>query len=101
MAAGDLGADKRVVARLKAWICFADEAGQSWRPPQAWTWSRRGRTPTVLVSGKGSGRVSLAGMIAARPGFRTKLIYRMLVGPGRKGAKKGFRERDLAGMVDA
>jgi hypothetical protein len=25
----------------------------------------------------------------------------MLVGHGRKGEKKGFRERDLAGMVDA
>ena len=101
MAAGDLAADKRVAARLKAWMCFADEAGQSLRPPKARTWSRRGHTPTVLVSGKGSGRVSLAGMIAARRGFRTRLIYRMLVGHGRKGEKKGFRERDLAGMVDA
>jgi putative transposase len=53
------------------------------------------------VSGKGSGRVNLAGMIAVRAGFRTRLIYRVLVNHGRKGERKGFRERDLAGMIDA
>jgi len=55
----------------------------------------------VLVSGKGSGRVNLAGMIAVRPGFRTRLIYRAIAHHGRKSEKKGFRERDLAGMLDA
>jgi hypothetical protein len=44
---------------------FADESGQSLRPPKARTWSRRGQTPRVLVSGKGSGRVNLAGMLDA------------------------------------
>ena len=58
-------------------------------------------TPVAAVSGKGSGRVSLAGVIAVRPGFRTRLIYRAIVHHGRKGEKKGFRERDLAGMLDA
>lgn len=80
---------------------FADESGQSLRPPKARTWSRRGHTPTVLVSsGKGSGRVNLAGMIAVRPGFRTRLIYRAIVNHGRRGERKGFRERDLARMLD-
>jgi hypothetical protein len=37
--------------------CFEDEAGQTLRPPKARTWSRRGHTPLVRVSGKGSGRV--------------------------------------------
>jgi transposase len=58
-------------------------------------------TPQVAVSGKGSGRVSLAGMIAVRTGFRTRLIYRMIEYHGRKGEKKGFRERELARMIDA
>jgi putative transposase len=58
-------------------------------------------TPQILVTGKGSGRVSLAGMIAVRHGFRTRLIYRMIAHHGRKNEKKGFRERDLAGMLDA
>jgi DDE superfamily endonuclease len=80
---------------------FQDEAGQSLRPPKARTWSRRGRTPRVTVSGKGSGRVNLAGMIATRPGCRTRLIYRILPYHGRRSEAKGFRERDLAGMLDA
>jgi putative transposase len=101
VGAGDLAEYKRVAAGLKAWIVFADESGCSLRPPKARTWSRRGRTPQVKVSGKGSGRVNLAGMIAVRPGFRTRLIYRVLPHHGRKSEKKGFRERDLAGMLDA
>lgn len=80
---------------------FQDEAGQSLRPPKARTWSRRGLTPQVTVSGKGSGRVNLAGMIATRPGWRTRLIYRILPYHRRRGEAKGFRERDLAGMLDA
>lgn len=101
MGAGDVAAYKRTAAQLKAWIVFEDESGQSLRPPKARTWSRRGMTPQVLVSGKGSGRVNLAGMIAMRAGFRTRLIYRVLANHGRKTEKKGFRERDLAGMLDA
>ena len=33
--------------------------------------------------------------------FRTRLIYRMIAYHGRKTKKKGFLERDLAGMIDA
>ncbi|MBL3671734.1 transposase [Streptomyces sp. M2CJ-2] len=85
-----------------AWLCFEDEAGQSIRPPKARTWSRRGRPPVVRVSGKGSGRVSLASMLCTRPGARTRLIYRMLVQhAGRKKEKKGFKEPDLAALLDA
>jgi putative transposase len=58
-------------------------------------------TPKIAVSGKGTGRVNMAGMIAVRPGFGTRLIYRTIVHHGRRGEKKGFRERDLAGMIDA
>ena len=35
------------------------------------------RKPQVRVSGKGSGGINLAGMIAVLPGFRTRLIYRV------------------------
>lgn len=76
---------------------FADEAGQSLRPPKARTWSRRGHTPVLRVSGKGSGRVSLAGLIALKPAVRTRLIYRAIVHHGRK----GFREKDFAALPDA
>lgn len=33
-------------------VCFIDESGQSLRPPKALTWSRRGHTPVVKVTGK-------------------------------------------------
>jgi hypothetical protein len=37
-----------------------DEAGHTLRPPKARTLARPGRTPVVEVSGKGSGRISVA-----------------------------------------
>jgi transposase len=54
----------------------------------------------VRVSGKGSGRVHLAGMIATKPHARTRLIYRILVNRGRRGDPKGFRENDFAKLLD-
>ncbi|MER6076644.1 transposase [Streptomyces sp. NPDC001817] len=72
------------------------------RPSKARTWSRKGRTPIVKVTGKGSGRVSLAGLVCTRPGdSRARLIYRMIVHHGRKKGKKGLREGDLARLLDA
>ncbi|MEW1914793.1 transposase [Kitasatospora sp. NPDC085895] len=84
-----------------AWLCFEDEAGQGLRPPKARTWSRRGHTPVVDVTGSGSGRISLASMICVRPGERARLIFRMLVHHHRKGEKEGFEELDLARLLDA
>jgi len=85
-----------------AWLVFEDESGQSLRPPKARTWSRIGCSPQVRMSGKGSGRISLAGMVCAREGERTRLIYRMLVHhSGRRGEKPGFGERDFARLLDA
>lgn len=86
---------------LQAWVCFEDEAGQSLRPPKARTWSRRGHTPVVSVSGKGSGRVSVAGLIATRPGLRTRLSFRIRVYHGRKHEPKGLREADYIGLLCA
>lgn len=86
---------------MGAWICFADEAGQTLRPARARTWAPRGQTPIVKVTGKGSGRISIAGLTCYRPGRRSRFIYRMMVHKGRKGEKKGFREPDFAALLDA
>ena len=58
-----MAADKRTAAAQDAWVRFQDEAGRILRPPRARTWSRRGHTPVVTVPGKGSGRVSIAGLV--------------------------------------
>jgi hypothetical protein len=87
--------------RLGAWVCFEDEAGQSLRPPKARTWARCGHTPVVSVSGKDSGRVSMAGLIGIRPGLRTRLFYRIHVYHGRKREPKGLREADYIRLLCA
>ena len=92
---------KTVAAERGAWLCFEDEAGQALRPPKARTWGRRGRTPVIPVSGKGSGRVSVAGLVCVRPGDRSRLIYRVLVHRGRKGERRSFAETDYAALLDA
>jgi transposase len=92
---------KTVAAERGAWLCFEDEAGQTLRPPKARTWGRRGQTPTVAVSGKGSGRVSVAGLVCVRPGQRGRLIYRTRIHRGRKGERRSFAETDYAALIDA
>ncbi|MGC4767437.1 hypothetical protein ACLQ25_00420 [Micromonospora sp. DT44] len=47
------------------------------RPPVAKTCARRGQTPVVEVSGKGSGRVSIAGLVCLKPGQRGRLMWRI------------------------
>lgn len=42
----------RLAAARGAWLVFEDEAGFSMTPPQAKTWSQRGRTPLVRVRGR-------------------------------------------------
>nr|WP_237313660.1 transposase [Streptomyces sp. AMCC400023] len=96
-----MAAGGKTVRDQDAWLCFADESGQMLRPPRARTWSRRGHTPCVRVRAAGSGRISLAGLVCRKAGRRTRLIFRMLVHHGRKGEKKGFRERDFASLLDA
>jgi len=92
---------KTVAAEQDAWLCFEDEAGQTLRPPKARTWGRRGHTPQIPVSGKGSGRVSIAGLVCVRPGQRSRLIYRTLTHRGRKGERRSFAETDYAALLDA
>ncbi len=99
MAVGAVVTGKRTVQLLGAWIVFEDEAGQDLKPGEGRTWSRRGRTPLVRVTGKGSGRVLMAGMIRVRPGRETRLIYRTQTYRGRTGEKKGFRARAFADLL--
>ena len=90
------------LADLGAWLCFEDESGQGVRPPKGRTWGRRGHTPVVKVTGASNKRVSVAALIAVKPGHRPRLIYR--VHQGRRQAKdgrKGFTEADYARLLDA
>ena len=100
MAAGDLACHKRTAADLGAWLVFEDESGQGLRPPKGRTWGRRGHTPVVRVTGGSNKRVSLAALIAVKPGCRPRLIYR--VHARRRGEKrKGFTEKEYARLLDA
>ncbi len=45
--------------------------------------------------------MSMAGLIAARPGLRTRLFYRLCVYHGRKNEPKGLREADYLGLLVA
>ena len=101
MAGGDLGEGTRLAAATGAWICFEDEAGQTLRPPKARTWGRRGRTPVISVSGKGAGRVSVAGLVCLKPDVPERLFYRMRVHRGRKGERRSMSEADYADLITA
>lgn len=101
MAGRDLGEGTGLAAATGAYICFEDEAGQNMRPPKARTWARRGHTPVVMVSGKGSGRVPVAGLVCLRPGARGRFFYRMRVHRGRKGERRSMPEADYAGLITA
>ena len=95
MAGGHLAGHKRTAADLGAWLVFEDESGQGLRPPQGRTWGRRGHTPVVRVTGGHDTRVSLAALIAVRPGHLPRLIYRVHTGRrSRDEQRKGFTEAD-------
>ena len=55
----------------------------------------------VTVSGKGSGRVSVAGLVCLKPGARGHLFYRVRIHRGRKGERRSMSEADYAGLVTA
>ena len=100
MAGGHLAGHKSTAADLGAWLCFEDESGQGLRPPKGRTWGRRGQTPVVTVTGGHDTRVSLAALIAIRPGHQARLIFR--THRARRGDKrKGCTETDYARFLDA
>lgn len=93
---------KRTAADLGAWLVFEDESGQGLRPPKGRTWGRRGHTPVVKVTGSANRRVSLAALIAIKPGQAPRLIYRVHNNRRRgKDQRKGFTEPDYARLLDA
>ncbi|MER7469011.1 transposase [Streptomyces sp. NPDC097981] len=95
-----MGGGKRARAACGGYICFEDEAGFTRRPPRGRSWGRRGVTPQVTVSGRRSGRLSVAGLIATRPGSRTRLSYRLISHPAGKGKRRSMGERDFTALVD-
>ncbi|MCL7491508.1 transposase [Streptomyces sp. MCA2] len=95
-----MGGGKTTRAACGGWICFEDEVGFTRRPPTGRTWGRRGITPVVKVNGRGSGRVSVAGLITMRPGSRTRLGHRVRRHTGRKGERRSLSERDYIALVD-
>jgi putative transposase len=100
VAGGHLAGHKSAAADLGAWLCWEDESGQGLRPPKGRTWGRRGCTPVVRVTGGHDARVSLAALIAVRPGCRPRLVFR--THRARRGDKrKGFTETDYARFLDA
>ncbi len=53
------------------------------------------------MSGKGSGRVSVAGLACYKPGARSRFFYRARAHRGRKGERRSMSEADYAGLVTA
>ena len=84
-----------------AWICFEDETGQTLHPPKARTWARRGHTPVIRVCGKGSQRVSVAGLVCLKPGHPGHLFTRVQVHRRRKGQRRSLSEADYAALFTA
>ncbi|WJV49012.1 transposase [Streptomyces flavofungini] len=70
-------------------------------PPRARSWGRKGSTPVVRVRvrGRGSGRVSIAGLTCYKPGKRSRTFYSVREYRGRKGEPKGIGWRDLCDLL--
>ncbi|MER7342444.1 transposase [Streptomyces sp. NPDC000075] len=95
-----MGGGKRARAACGDYVCFEDEAGFNRRPPRGQTWGQRGVTPVVTISGRRAGRLSVAGLIAMRPGSRTRLCHRLRTHPAGKGVRRSMGERDFISLVD-
>jgi len=65
------------------------------------TWGRRGHTPVVRVSGRGSGRISVAGLACVKAGQPGRFFYRMRGHRLRPGARRAMSEADYAGLITA
>lgn len=55
----------------------------------------------MRVSGKGSGRISMAGLLAYRPEHRGHFYYRLVAHRGRKGERRSLSEADYAALLTA
>ncbi|MFE9804822.1 transposase [Streptomyces goshikiensis] len=100
MEGGDLGGGKRARAARGGYVCFEDEAGFTRRPPRGRTWGRRGDHPGGDGQRTTLGRLSVAGLIAMRPGPRTRLRHRLRTHPAPKGARRSMGEQDFIALLD-
>jgi hypothetical protein len=98
LAPGDLGQASRLAAATAAYLCIEDEAGQTLRPPKARTYAGRGRTPVLAACGKGSGRVSAAGMTCYGPPARSRFSYRIRLRTRCKVERRSMSEADYADL---
>uniref|UniRef100_UPI00389B2A34 transposase n=1 Tax=Streptomyces hirsutus TaxID=35620 RepID=UPI00389B2A34 len=87
---------KTLRAATGAFVCFEDKAGVTGRPPKG----RRGITPRVKVSGRGRGRLSVAGLLCYRPGLPARLCYRLRRHTGRTGERRSLGEMDCIRLLD-
>src|SRR6202034_1623246 len=84
-----------------AWICFEDEAGQCCGRRGPAPGAAAGTRPVVKVSGKGSGRVSIAGLACLKAGSPGRFFFRLRLHRGRKGERRSMSEADYAALVTA
>jgi transposase len=54
----------------------------------------------LTISGRRSGRISVAGLIAMRPGSRTRMCHRIRRHTGRKDERRSMSEQDYIGLID-
>jgi putative transposase len=54
----------------------------------------------IRVSGKGSGRVSIAGIVCLKPGRRGRFLWRTIIHRGRPGERSSFSEDDYIALLD-
>lgn len=101
MGQGGVALRGRLAAVSGAWLVFEDEAGFSMTPPQAKTWSQRGRTPVVRVRGRSRRRISIAALTCYKPGHRSRLIYRPRRDDGNRDGRKSFSWRDYRDLLIA
>ena len=100
VAGGDLARGKSTAADLGAWLVFEDQFGQG--PGRRKDAPRAAAAaPWSAVTGGSNTRISLAALIAARPGGQPRLIYRTHLGGRWHGQRKGFTETDYARLLDA
>lgn len=54
----------------------------------------------MTVSDRRPGRLSVAGLIAMRPGSRTRLCHRLRTHPAGRGTRRSMAERDFIALTD-
>ncbi|WP_446447427.1 IS630 family transposase [Streptomyces hydrogenans] len=98
---GGVALRERLAAVSGAWLVFEEEAGFSMTPPQARTWSQRGRTPGVRGRVRSRRRISIAALTCCKPGHRSRLIYRPRRDDGPRDGRKSFSWHDYRDLLIA